>query len=212
MMLMVALLGVLSSREAQAFYNPSAGRWLSRDPIGERGGLNLNVFVSNDSVSKVDPDGRNPVVIGGAILALLTGCGKSDCVCEGKTVKRDSKATGVVTHTWRENSNGGGGRKHVWITWDGVSADSNSDEMLRAGGPGDRKVKVGAGFTMPSDSPGYSSEALKLSPCDYDFRKLKACIGREAGALNGQVFGLCWDLPPHLISKCKAESKGCTPP
>ena len=25
----------------QRFYNPSSGRWLSRDPIGERGGRNL---------------------------------------------------------------------------------------------------------------------------------------------------------------------------
>lgn len=33
---MVILLGLLAGREAQAFYNPSTGRWLSRDPIGER--------------------------------------------------------------------------------------------------------------------------------------------------------------------------------
>jgi hypothetical protein len=31
------LLGVLLGPEAQAFYNPSTGRWLSRDPIGEPG-------------------------------------------------------------------------------------------------------------------------------------------------------------------------------
>ncbi len=38
-------------------YNPSTGRWLSRDPIGERGGLNLYCFVANDSLSKVDAFG-----------------------------------------------------------------------------------------------------------------------------------------------------------
>jgi RHS repeat-associated protein len=36
------------------YYNPSTGRWLSRDPIKEAGGLNLYLFVNNESVSAVD--------------------------------------------------------------------------------------------------------------------------------------------------------------
>ncbi|NLH71562.1 MAG: RHS repeat-associated core domain-containing protein [Verrucomicrobia bacterium] len=36
------------------FYNPSTGRWLSRDPIGELGGDNLYGFVDNDPLSFVD--------------------------------------------------------------------------------------------------------------------------------------------------------------
>lgn len=34
-MLTLLLLGVSPGREAQAFYNPSTGRWLSRDPLDE---------------------------------------------------------------------------------------------------------------------------------------------------------------------------------
>ena len=37
LMLTLLLLGVSLAREAQAFYNPSTGRWLSRDPIEEEG-------------------------------------------------------------------------------------------------------------------------------------------------------------------------------
>jgi hypothetical protein len=48
----------LLGREAQAFYNPSTGRWLSRDPIEEQGGRNLYAFAKNDLVSRIDPDGR----------------------------------------------------------------------------------------------------------------------------------------------------------
>tara|TARA_R100000027_G_scaffold17378_1_gene12555 strand:- start:545 stop:1651 length:1107 start_codon:yes stop_codon:yes gene_type:complete len=33
------------------YYDPETGRWLSRDPIGERGGLNLYAFVGNDGVN-----------------------------------------------------------------------------------------------------------------------------------------------------------------
>jgi len=43
-----------TAREAQAFYNPSTGRWLSRDPIGEKGGMNLSSFVLNDLVNQQD--------------------------------------------------------------------------------------------------------------------------------------------------------------
>ena len=45
--LIVALALILSAPLVQAFYNPSTGRWLSRDPAGERGGENLFGFVSN---------------------------------------------------------------------------------------------------------------------------------------------------------------------
>ncbi len=39
------------------YYNPSTGRWLSRDPIEESGGLNLYGMVGNDPISFVDPLG-----------------------------------------------------------------------------------------------------------------------------------------------------------
>jgi RHS repeat-associated protein len=39
-------------------YSPSLGRWLSRDPIGERGGGNLRAFVGNRPTMSVDPLGR----------------------------------------------------------------------------------------------------------------------------------------------------------
>jgi len=36
------------------YYSPAIGRWLSRDPIGEWGGIGLYVFVSNDPTDKRD--------------------------------------------------------------------------------------------------------------------------------------------------------------
>ena len=35
-------------------YTPKLGRWLSRDPLEERGGLNLHGFVGNNPINKVD--------------------------------------------------------------------------------------------------------------------------------------------------------------
>src|SRR5206468_2180104 len=39
------------------YYNPSSGRWLSRDPLAEKGGLNLYLFAGNDPLDLVDPLG-----------------------------------------------------------------------------------------------------------------------------------------------------------
>ena len=36
------------------YYDPVTGRWPSRDPIGERGGVNLYGFVGNDVVNRWD--------------------------------------------------------------------------------------------------------------------------------------------------------------
>jgi len=40
------------------YCSPSTGRWISRDPIEEAGGLNLYGFALNSAVSDVDVDGR----------------------------------------------------------------------------------------------------------------------------------------------------------
>ena len=39
------------------WYDTETGRWLSNDPIGISGGLNLYAFCSNDPVNYVDPMG-----------------------------------------------------------------------------------------------------------------------------------------------------------
>nr|MDU9044388.1 RHS repeat-associated core domain-containing protein [Candidatus Electrothrix aestuarii] len=40
------------------YYSPRLGRWLSRDPIGEEGGINLYGFVGNDGGNAIDPAGH----------------------------------------------------------------------------------------------------------------------------------------------------------
>ena len=39
------------------YYNPASTKWLSRDPLGEEGGINLTAFCRNDPVNFVDPKG-----------------------------------------------------------------------------------------------------------------------------------------------------------
>jgi uncharacterized protein RhaS with RHS repeats len=52
------------------YYHPDLGRWVSRDPLGEEGGLNLYVFVRNDGIHNVDEFG------------LKCGPGDDGCIFE----------------------------------------------------------------------------------------------------------------------------------
>src|SRR4051794_15378561 len=53
-------------------YNPTIGRWMTRDPLQEAGGADVYAFVNNDPINNADPDGLSPrksvapEVIGGA--------------------------------------------------------------------------------------------------------------------------------------------------
>jgi hypothetical protein len=60
-LLFVLFASLVSS--AQAGYDSTIGRWLSRDPIGEDGGLNLYGYVNGNVVNSIDPTGYDTLVI-----------------------------------------------------------------------------------------------------------------------------------------------------
>jgi hypothetical protein len=57
-------LGVSVAYYGYRWYDPLTGRWLSRDPIQEKGGINLYGFVDNNIIDNIDINGeliwRNP--------------------------------------------------------------------------------------------------------------------------------------------------------
>ena len=48
-------------RTAHAYYDPGIQRWINRDPIAEKGGLDLYAFVLNSPVVHLDPNGLEVV-------------------------------------------------------------------------------------------------------------------------------------------------------
>lgn len=54
-------------------YDPGTGRWMSRDPIGEKGGLNLYGYVGNQPHQRVDLLGLCSYYYGGSKLPLDYG-------------------------------------------------------------------------------------------------------------------------------------------
>jgi RHS repeat-associated protein len=52
------------------FYDPLTQRWLNRDPIGERGGLNLYRLGLNDPLNRLDTDGLDSCKLVGPFLVV----------------------------------------------------------------------------------------------------------------------------------------------
>jgi RHS repeat-associated protein len=67
-------------------YDPDLGRWVSRDPIGEIGGINLFKYVENNPISNTDKLGlrceKETAAVAAAAYAVGTNCSQTpfrDC-------------------------------------------------------------------------------------------------------------------------------------
>lgn len=70
------------------YYDPYNGRWLSRDPIGKAGGLNLYGFVGNDPVNRWDYLGLRTIQVNDCEAYLVIDHGSK---VEGKTIDWELK-------------------------------------------------------------------------------------------------------------------------
>jgi RHS repeat-associated protein len=78
------------------YYDPVTGRWPSRDPIGERGGVNLYGFVSNAAVERIDILGNEAVSLSGREESRnLKKCGSFEWIVEF-IVSPDREDTGII--------------------------------------------------------------------------------------------------------------------
>ncbi len=94
---LIAGLGVwlASAQTGWSFYNPSTGRWLSRDPINERGGLNLYLAMQNDLVQHIDAAGLDVTVPTPAEKEWSDlGCG--DCPAKAMEDRRNQANQNII--------------------------------------------------------------------------------------------------------------------
>jgi len=109
------------------YYHPQTGRWINRDPIEERGGLNLYGFVGNDGVGRVDIWGLDDLESGEVII-------KPDCYEFDYEIDFDVEQFGSkgniseftkVFKIWGVNVN------HWWTIFDNLMKSSGGEYQIR---------------------------------------------------------------------------------
>lgn len=119
-------------------YKTASGRarWLSRDPIGEAGGINLYGYVGNDPVNNVDPTGEFAF----AIPIILTAP-------EWGPIVGGAAISGL-------------GALGAWELWDRLLNENQGEEKCPAadapGRPGEEE-----GYKPPKRGPGSKGEKVK---------------------------------------------------
>ena len=119
------------------WYNPETGRWLSKDPIGISGGLNLYAFVGNNPVNFTDPSGLNYIVAKGIeLICDLTG-NYSEAYGAGQMMKEFRDEVEAL-----EKIIPVGETRTGFIRIDGYTDLRDSKDVLRSGPPKTEYVSI----------------------------------------------------------------------
>ena len=167
-------------------YNPLDGRFISRDPIGEQGGLNLYGFVGNDPVNRWDLLGRSS---GKACCDGVEYDPSSHCCIDGRRYSKEKKATGIKRccgyHDPLFTIMGYGFDipDHCWVEYPGGAIGF---------GPGGVRndTKYAAGYYeeyMGPTQPYKRCVELNASECDYNIDTISSCI-KNAGNILPYAF------------------------
>ena len=128
------------------FYNAIMGRWPSRDPIGEHGGLNVNAFVLNDPLDWID------------ILGLCPGDHYATDVDAAKAAMADARYQVMGQVIERQVEWGGSiyQRPDGQFSYTAPKTDHNRDSVTMPTVPGQvatYHAHTGWGEDKPSDFP-----------------------------------------------------------
>jgi RHS repeat-associated protein len=159
-------------------YNPYLGRWISRDPLEEKGGINLYAYVGNNPVSNIDPLGETGIGVfggGSAEAGVVYGAGATGALGGGlfwgKSPNVGAFASGgafVGGPGWtKQTAECGGQVPFVLGAYGGVGAGlflTNADTARQLRGPFQQwNLNIGVGFVKASASFEWSNGTWVLS-------------------------------------------------
>ncbi len=182
-------------------YEPNMARWLTRDPIGERGGLNLYGFVGNNPVNQIDPLGLSVGKI------LVKGW---EPVVEDSFFSK--KRGWFMMLYWIPPRNGEWAgpcgckpcQKAIWtqdvnIQHRGWHQDWGADESNKYGSDWYCSGSFDSNIASISDEPSITGPLWKLafekSPYIFKARSYLTCVkGKDAGKIYQTVdWGFTWE-------------------
>jgi RHS repeat-associated protein len=120
-------------------YDPNVGRWLSRDPIGESGGIDLYGYVGNSPTNAIDPFGLLAYVLSLSLSAEagIMGAGTGGSSAWGLGISFDSwngipypSDFGIVNTVAKQTAYTGGGYG-IGITFLGSQANNLSEMQTK---------------------------------------------------------------------------------
>ncbi len=207
-------------------YSPTDGRWLSRDPIEEEGGLNLYVMNKNNAITTIDTLGLAEWFPGTSPWRRDECCGDkkynsifSCCIdSNGKRTihsRQEKSYTGVSYYVrrtrwyyfpiYRPWSVTQLFLTHAWFNVD--------DGAKRAGSYPNRDYPSGIyigeeKYALEEQSVLTFKTDIYLSVCKYDVGKFSQCIkGKADKGNNWHIWNNCLDWVYDAINECKKEVK-----
>ncbi len=181
-----ALADVSSATTGLRSYSPELGRWVNRDPIGEKGGVNIKAFVENSTTNRIDSLGRFSLIVLPPQFppASQKMCcdgelynPKTHCCCGNKTIRsREKQETGIKQCCWYEFETGGGNNygwigawpNHCWIEYPGGARGFWPSGVIDE--------------TYYPSLPEINLQGVKQctelvsSSCEHDFDKITQCM------------------------------------
>lgn len=172
------------------YYDPVTGRWPSRDPIGERGGINLCSFVRNDGVNELDILGLCSIIVRGD-HGFDNGRDVRGRVCNGNIGFKNTMCyvgCGANLHNEIANAFGGGvacpPRNE---NEEDILGYSKTASQLRTAVEASKKDAVGKCLKEPK-----CCETVTVSvECGDEFAEVEIIANQEdqgAGTLCGKTF------------------------
>ncbi len=172
------------------YYSPGMGRWLNRDPIGERGGLNLYGFVGNDPVNRWDylgleikgRYGSTDQKYGIDVEIYYVGA-EEDCPCGTVRFKQRVRSGGLTTYMeywreWREFFGLPGSNRWKWDTPDRKDGFYPYEDPIYAPNPDTGKTEPYPGM---SDIPGGENNV------EMEFQTFAYCVVDNKESLLDQL-------------------------
>ena len=127
-------------------YDPRLGRWLSRDPIWEAGGINLYGYVGGDPVGRTDPTGLAPKPLPPERTRTRNCNGTEYAACQQLCSSRGVQSC-KVSQTWRIKSMKKG--LTLWGWYDGpMSCSCNDPDDFCSRSPTTCAVGAGVGICI----------------------------------------------------------------
>jgi hypothetical protein len=177
------------------FYSPSLGRWMSRDPIGERGGINVYALLGN----------APPVLLDRLGLAAASGVGDASAWVE----------TGVerCSYTPRVTDPHAADDAHSWIEWPVKNPPLFGPKPPHSGGYNCRGSRS---YLSPDPYQDHRDELTHCEPIrvcksTHDPTLFRDCVARRAkqDAEKPPKKGThrdCRDYVQDVVDDCMTES------